>query len=1201
MAARARRGARAASTEPAPDPNGPGVLESMIGWAGWGGAASSEQPDTLKPRARPVRAPAAITIYYVTAILTPAGAAAAAAAAYTAAAAAAYTAQTSYNERTLLETERPVYRDWKGDAGQDPMMSDVEYKNRLEEGEPQEPAAAAARPGSTTGYQSWSQEELDLLTQLVQKDGYCDWEAKAKRLGTGRTGQAVRTRYERYTRAQEGGDSQPAQLARASSPSQAPPKRAAEPTLTLPNQGSRGGHKADPEWRQSLVRGDHVDARDGRNNWYESKIVAVKEDQVKIHFLGWSKKWDEWVQRDFDGIQPLGSRQKVVGGQSSGRPLPDAQAPAAETQTAEDTSATEQRPAARKRKGVPGSAPAVVPSASTPGYIKGGILAIGQLVETQEGAQGRIKGGRAGFVIVEVDKGEVLYKRAAELTPVESGQPARAPAPPSQSAGAAGEKPAAVRRAGSTKSRKRKSVEQPAAGSDQRLKPGSQAGTYQSWSQEELDTLVELVEKEGFGDWEAKSLFLGSGRTGQAVRTRYERHMRMLESSASGRGRTSSHDLDGLGGPGAAESEDDDEESEAEEQTLVQRAWSRVTSAFTGSPLVKRQKTKHNVDDLELNEAARRGPTSPRGGIVTGATRPAKRASSSGTSPRGANAGGSANGNGTTDYEGQTREERERFWDKMRLNKCQLACRERNLWPGGDKGNLRDRLVQYEFDPDGLSDFDWQGPDQPSSSSAGSQEAAPSAAAAAAAAAAPSAGQRKTASKDRFKDKRKASKTPALPLSLLMGPGSCTGGATASKASASNDLHELVSSYSGTFLENMGEFLEQYGVEIVLPSIESHLEDVLDEDYPGHNFGRGWRVEVDGGLAPQQKFTLRIYENDTRGGCEHCTCSGWGERPVTTVTYHFMVISEPKHLDKPVLSLHGMLHANGYGHLLHVNGKEVGSFQTGALLMDVWDGLCIALGACQVSLQDKSMKSGLHLRVIHAVAYDHSWYGRWGYKFERGSYGNEQSDYTAALEALQSVSLESVRGDCTADSGLVAVLNRYAIAEETASASAAAAAAPSPVQATQLQTIQDLFRHMLELLRSKRRSINKDQVVYDLTTFTRGILFGEAFHVEDGDGRKTSGTLQQQLELTDRARAQLVHRTHRLTSMVPVSLTIRWPSLFAVKRAKQVRRCAQVLLDCRWFVKRFIEQRIEMLADDQEERIRVISTLAAHLKLQVRR
>ena len=190
--------------------------------------------------------------------------------------------------------------------------------------------------------------------------------------------------------------------------------------------------------------------------------------------------------------------------------------------------------------------------------------------------------------------------------------------------------------------------------------------------------------------------------------------------------------------------------------------------------------------------------------------------------------------------------------------------------------------------------------------------------------------------------------------------------------------------------------------------------------------------------------------------------------------------------------------------------------------MDAWDGMCIALGACQVSLQDKSMKNGLHLRVIHAVAYNHSWYGRWGYTFERGSYGNDQNDYNEALEALQSVPLDSVRGDCTENSGLVEVLNRYAAVDGTSSK----AAASTVVQAADLETIQDLFRHMLELLRSKHRSINRNQVVYDLTTFTRGILFGEAFHVEDGDARKMSGELVHCSVVSAAMMANIVH-SHR--------------------------------------------------------------------------
>jgi hypothetical protein len=193
----------------------------------------------------------------------------------------------------------------------------------------------------------------------------------------------------------------------------------------------------------------------------------------------------------------------------------------------------------------------------------------------------------------------------------------------------------------------------------------------------------------------------------------------------------------------------------------------------------------------------------------------------------------------------------------------------------------------------------------------------------------------------------------------------------------------------------------------VLPSVETTLQEVIDEDYPGCVFTRGWRLQVrNDGLAEGQ-FLIRVYENSSVQGCEHCTCSRWGERPVTMKTFHFMVISELPHLAKPVMSLHAMIHSNGFGHLLHVNGKEVGSEQSGSLLMDVWDGICVALGANQVSLQDKAMKHNLHLRLIHAVAYNHSWYGRWGYAFQRGSYGNTAEGYTKVRAFPQNCSFPS--------------------------------------------------------------------------------------------------------------------------------------------------------------------------------------------------
>lgn len=42
--------------------------------------------------------------------------------------------------------------------------------------------------------------------------------------------------------------------------------------------------------------------------------------------------------------------------------------------------------------------------------------------------------------------------------------------------------------------------------------------------------------------------------------------------------------------------------------------------------------------------------------------------------------------------------------------------------------------------------------------------------------------------------------------------------------------------------------------------------------------------------------------------------------------------------------LHGVVHTNGYGHLLRINGREGGSrFLTGRVVMDFWDRLCKVL------------------------------------------------------------------------------------------------------------------------------------------------------------------------------------------------------------------------------------------------------------------
>ena len=72
------------------------------------------------------------------------------------------------------------------------------------------------------------------------------------------------------------------------------------------------------EWERGLAVGSAIDARDKLRKWYESTIVAVRYFQlpgstlaeeerrceVLVHFLGWLPKFDEWVDRASDRIQP---------------------------------------------------------------------------------------------------------------------------------------------------------------------------------------------------------------------------------------------------------------------------------------------------------------------------------------------------------------------------------------------------------------------------------------------------------------------------------------------------------------------------------------------------------------------------------------------------------------------------------------------------------------------------------------------------------------------------------------------------------------------------------------------------------------------------------------------------------------------------------------------------------------------------------
>ncbi|GFH18285.1 PHD-type domain-containing protein, partial [Haematococcus lacustris] len=102
--------------------------------------------------------------------------------------------------------------------------------------------------------------------------------------------------------------------------------------------------------------------------------------------------------------------------------------------------------------------------------------------------------------------------------------------------------------------------------------------------------------------------------------------------------------------------------------------------------------------------------------------------------------------------------------------------------------------------------------------------------------------------------------------------------------------------------------------------------------------------------------------------------------------------------DSQAHCLHGVLHANGYGHL---NGGPL----DGRRVVGLWDSLCRLLGAREVSVEDVSNKEGMLLRLLHTAAFGRTWYGKWGYQFGRAPYNIQAAHYKAAVQAVRDAPL----------------------------------------------------------------------------------------------------------------------------------------------------------------------------------------------------
>ena len=83
-------------------------------------------------------------------------------------------------------------------------------------------------------------------------------------------------------------------------------------------------------FRANLAVGDVIDAKDTEGTWYDAVVEAIVprpghpadlpgapahipthgKDRVKVHYRGWTPKWDTWFNRHSDGIQPLFARSE---------------------------------------------------------------------------------------------------------------------------------------------------------------------------------------------------------------------------------------------------------------------------------------------------------------------------------------------------------------------------------------------------------------------------------------------------------------------------------------------------------------------------------------------------------------------------------------------------------------------------------------------------------------------------------------------------------------------------------------------------------------------------------------------------------------------------------------------------------------------------------------------------------------------------
>uniref|UniRef100_A0A7N0REH9 PHD-type domain-containing protein n=1 Tax=Kalanchoe fedtschenkoi TaxID=63787 RepID=A0A7N0REH9_KALFE len=175
--------------------------------------------------------------------------------------------------------------------------------------------------------------------------------------------------------------------------------------------------------------------------------------------------------------------------------------------------------------------------------------------------------------------------------------------------------------------------------------------------------------------------------------------------------------------------------------------------------------------------------------------------------------------------------------------------------------------------------------------------------------------------------------------------------------------------------------------------------------------------------------------------------------------------------------LHGVVHSNGYGHLLTVNGREGGSkFLSGSNIMSFWDRICKFLCVRKVTVMDVSKKYGLEYRLLNAISKGQSWYGHWGYEFGAGCYGVTRDVYDQAVETLSNVPLSLFSFQARKpQSRLQAVISFYQTLSDS-----------------KLDNVKDLFSFMLGMVNES----DKLRSSYDEITTSKDLCEWTSFEIQ---------------------------------------------------------------------------------------------------------